>query len=274
MDKRSFTAMLIDRDPGAQPYVIAEDHISTGGALLRAGRGVALGTIVRGLDRVTALELDPATGNYLVCENGKASILKKDGTTVATIAVSGGKAARVNQDGTAWIATHWLATRSSGVARIDLVRRVVTTIVPAPWSYGVEVYGSRKVVCNGTGKPGTSVKVNLQSRKSGDKGESYALACSFNRRPPSPSKCLKFPNGEYLFLDFSDPLFWTSLHGLVPDVFQNFRGKTDKNGNATAQVNIPSTLPPNLRVTIFVAGVIFDATGVRTVTNTHWFVLQ
>jgi len=34
-----------------------------------------------------------------------------------------------------------------------------------------------------------------------------------------------------------------------------------------------SSLPPNLGITIFVAGVIHDKTGVLTVTNSDWFVL-
>jgi len=70
-----------------------------------------------------------------------------------------------------------------------------------------------------------------------------------------------------------DNLFITSLMGHSPGIFQNFSAVTDKNGNATAHVNIPSALPPNLGITVFVAGVIYDVTGVRTVTNTHWFVL-
>lgn len=260
--------MLIDCDPGSPPYVVGFfDNKSAQGSLCRVGSNGVQCTIVNGLSWVNALELEPATGNYLVCESKSTSILKKDGSTLATIPGTGGAAAKVNQDGTAWVVT------CPGVALIDLARSTITTLVQTPAAYGIEVYGSRRIVCNGTGKPGTSVMVNVQSRKAGDGGKSYALACSFNRRPPAPAQCLQFPNGEYLFLDYTDNLFWTSFMGWAPSVFQNFKGVLDSKGNATAQVNIPSTLPPNLGITVFVAGVIYDATGVRTVTNTHWFVL-
>ena len=100
------------------------------------------------------------------------------------------------------------------------------------------------------------------------------MACSLARRPAPPGRCLRFSNGEVLGLDGTDVLFWTTALHLAPAVFEAFRGTTDAAGNATAKVHIPGAIPPNLGLTVFVAGVIFDAAGVRTVTNTHWFVLN
>ena len=60
----------------------------------------------------------------------------------------------------------------------------------------------------------------------------------------------------------------------MPSIFQGFQGVLDAKGIANAQVNIPANFPPNLGITIFVAGVIYSPQlGVQTVTNTHWFVL-
>jgi len=39
-------------------------------------------------------------------------------------------------------------------------------------------------------------------------------------------------------------------------------------------VNLPPGLPGGLGITVFVAGIIHDGASVRTVTNTHWFVLN
>ena len=99
-------------------------------------------------------------------------------------------------------------------------------------------------------------------------GKQYALAASLARRPGIGP----FPNGEYLNLDATDPLFYLSAVGALPSVFQNFQGTLDPLGNASAQVNIPA-LPPNLGITVFVAGIIYDPTAIIQVTNTHWFVL-
>jgi len=65
-----------------------------------------------------------------------------------------------------------------------------------------------------------------------------------------------------------------SAGGLVPGIFQGFQGVTDSMGNASAWFNIPASLPRGLGITVFVAGIIQDSTRIRTVTNTHWFVLN
>jgi hypothetical protein len=92
---------------------------------------------------------------------------------------------------------------------------------------------------------------------------------AFNRRPPAPATCVRFASGEYLLLDYTDPLFLTTVLNLAPHVFQNFQGMTNASAAATATVNVRNR---NLNLTIFVAGVILNPAG-PTVTNTHWFVL-
>ena len=133
---------------------------------------------------------------------------------------------------------------------------------------GLEIYGSRTLVCNQpVATPGT-VTITVQSRMLGAGGQGYALAASFARRPG-----LRMPNGEWLHLDGTGPLFLMSaLNLLPPAIFPKFRGTLNAFGNATATVNIPPSLL-GLGIPIFVAGVIYNPTGVTQVTNTHWFVL-
>jgi len=57
-------------------------------------------------------------------------------------------------------------------------------------------------------------------------------------------------------------------------VFQSFRGVTDHAGSARAKIVLPAGLPASSGITVFVSGIIYDSTGVRTVTNSHWFVLS
>jgi len=264
------TEMAIDRDPGAPPYVIAaySDHLM---ASDRTGR---LGTIASlPFWTIHGVELHPASGDYLTTALGAPSVglVSKTGV-VRTLShsIPQPSAARFAQDGTAWVTGNGQPPR---MYRIDMQGVIITSVPIAGASasqriVGVEVYGSRRLVCNGTGLPGTSVRVRLQSRRPGDGGMAYLLACSFQRRPS-----LRLPNGEVLHLAF-DPLFNVSALGRAPAIFQNFLGVTDGLGNATATVHLPASLPPNLGITIFVAGVIVGPTGVRTVTNTHWFVLS
>ena len=107
------------------------------------------------------------------------------------------------------------------ILKLDL-RGGVSTMIPVPtlapnptppltWLEGMEIYGSRKLVCNGAGKPGTSIRITLSSRRPGDANKDYALACSFRRWPG-----MQFANGEWLNLDVTDPLFFMSALGLAP----------------------------------------------------------
>jgi len=275
--------VVIDRDPGASEYAVTSYHSSEGGSncgLLminrKSGITASSGFGGRNVGPSLQVELDPQTGDYLhflgdVLRTDKSGAFKARYRITRFAALRG----RITQDHNLWI-TGWVDSLGSvAITEFDLVRNIAIRTIKLNLPSlglvtGIEIYGSRRLVCN---QQSSTVAVEVQSRRAGDGGKSYALACSFNRRPLSPSKCLQFPNGEYLFLDYTDNLFWTSFLDIAPTVFQNFKGVLDSKGNATSQVNIPSTLPPNLGITIFVAGVIYDATGVRTVTNTHWFVL-
>jgi len=277
--------LTIDRDPGATPYCFIKHVMLPMGAsseiLATDRRGRVTSLSKSGLVCGFGIELHPRTGDYLTTLQGRPPQgwlvrVAKSGA-ISTLASIWGSVRRITQDDFAWIVGDQPVTPM--LYKFDLSQNVVvTSFAPGGWKGpgaggDLEVYGSRRLVCYQPPTSPTTVTLNVQSRKAGDGGKSYALACSLARRPAPPGQCLRFPNGEYLFLDYTDPLFWATALAPAPTVFQNFKGVLDSKGNATAQVNIPSTLPTNLGITVFVAGVIYDTTGVRTVTNTHWFVL-
>jgi len=261
----------INRDPGAPPYCLGEAvwWYDPTPHLLGADRNGNVTTITAfsfSYFGASDVELQPRTGDYLVVVD----------SGVLRVTPSGGQGPfypgeanvlRITQDDHAWLAS------GSRLTKLDLARGATVATVPLNLPIGstvtgIEVWGSRRLTCLQPERSWWAVQVTLQSRNVGDGGQSYALACSRARRPG-----LRMANGEWLNLDVTDPLFWYSGSGRDPFVFEGFRGTTDPDGKATATVHIPNWLPRNLGVTLFVAGVIYDAHGVRTVTNTHWFVL-
>jgi len=281
-----YNGVVIDRNPGAPTYAIAV--FQNGAAprsdprLLAVDRNGVVNTIVSGgtdprepLNLLRGIEFDPTTGAYLTTDASDPALSLVTPTgVISTLPSVGGVAAgaRFTQDGTAWVAGGFGG--QAGLMRIDMQGNVIDQFPITGFPFAgvspscVEVYGSRRLVCNGTGKPGSKIEIRLQSRKAGDGGKSYALALSTRRQAG-----IKFPSGDQLNL-FPDPLFFLTVANAAPTLFANFQGTTDAFGNATAAVNLPSELTPNLGTTIFAAGIVYDSTGIRTVTNTHWFVLS
>jgi hypothetical protein len=175
---------------------------------------------------------------------------------------------RFRRSGGWWI-SHILTSSVPAVSEIDRDGKTIRTYAFNGLTQGsiseCEVFGGRKLVCRGSGKPGTAVDVIFQSDRTADRNVSYALACSFGRRP-----AVRFSNGEWLTLA-QDPLFAASTGGQLPAVFERFRGQTSAAGTAYAKVHLPANLPTGLGLTVFVAGITFTSAQVHTVTNTHWF---
>jgi len=268
---------LIDRDPGGAQYVVGlfVQNISFSIPKLMTGdRRGNLTTLFSSkgdpLLRFSCAELWAETGYYFTCDSNapECHLVRKDGSLATSISVPGANAARVNLDGTAWVAAGNLLTRVD--LRSGAVVSLVTVRSSAPFAAtGVEVYGSRKLTCTGSGQPGTAVGVRLSSRNPADANRAYVLACSLSRRP-----ALRFGIGDRLTLA-PDPLFVLSASGRAPTIFRNFSGTTDAFGNAAATVNIPAAMPSALNLAVFCGGVILDRRGaVQTVTNVHWFVLN
>jgi hypothetical protein len=213
------------------------------------------------------IELDENSGHYLLCAKRNPSTVgladKAGVLTPVTTGIWFPRGARFARDGTAWIAA-W-----NGVYRIDMQGRVLSVYSPVCiGASALAIYGSRQLVCQGSGAPGTSVQVRLRSRKAGDGGRPYQIACSFLR-----GGGIRMPNGEWLNL-VPDDLFLFSTSNQAPGIFQGFSGTTDPSGEATAYIRLPASLPARLNLPVFVAGVIHDGRTIRTVTNVHAFVLN
>ena len=264
--------MTIDRDPGAPHFVIAiysDTTLTTPTAKLFGANATGITTtIVLGvqepLKRASGVELDPRTGHYLVCDFNapQVSVVNKAGAVVSSLTVASANGAAVNRDGTAWVCG------TTNLALVDLVNPSVLKTLPItnPGRFAgsaVEVSGSRQLVCDSDGK---TVAVYLQSRRKFDGNKAYQLACSFGRRPSS-----KMPSGEFLCMAI-DPLLMLSISGNLPGIFSGFAGTTNAFGNASAKIMVPKAVQ-GLGIPIFVAGVLYDKTGIQTVTNTHWFTL-
>lgn len=280
-----FNELAIDRDPGGPVYAIAVFNPSslTGPTpkILHADRsGVFRSFTWAGnpLLCLSGLELHPRTGDYVTTDfaslpNGvEVNRVSKSGKVTSLIAFSSTNGVKIDQRDTAWILGYLGSIPT--VLRYDLSRNAVLTFVQLPglpartYATGVEIYGSRPLVCRQPAGAPCTVTVNVQSRVPTASGQSYVLAASFARRPG-----LTMPNGEWLDLDRTGPLFLLSaLDLLPPSIFRGFRGRLDAFGRASATVNIPPGLC-GFKLPIFVAGVIFGPAGVVQVTNTHWFVL-
>jgi hypothetical protein len=275
----SFNELVIDRDPGVNlPYTIVTAYPkgSPGPQILKADRQGTLTTIAAGSTTpgYLSIELHPRSGDYIACYGPDIIRMSKTGVKKAVLVTGfGGNGLKITQDDFVWIVngTPVSSVQDGWVLKYDLSASAVVTMMPTnlPQNHfmtGVEIYGSRTLVCNQT-SPST-VTVNVQSRHPQAGGKHYFLAASLARRPG-----MRMPNGEWLDLDVTCPLFYLSALGALPSIFQYFQGTLDPFGDAGAQVNIPA-LPSNLGIPVFVAGVIFDPKqGVIQVTNTHWFVL-
>jgi len=287
--QRYLEDLAIDRDPSAAaPYVLAMNHLVTTmqtDKLYGADRKGILTTLVSGIGQpllcLRCIELDPCTGDYLTCTSligpyGKDAlcIVRKDGKvrTLGT-AVSHPEALRIMQDGTAWVAEY--SRTNPRVLRVSVANGAVITmhalnLTQVAGLQCIEVYGSRRLVCNLPSPATNTVRIRVQcgSPFVAPGITQYALAASFSRRPG-----VRMPNGEFLNVT-SDPLFYATALNLLPGVFVNFRGVLGQGG--VNQQPISVNIPPPVRgsgITVFVAGVIYNAGFIVQVTNSHWFVM-
>lgn len=269
-----FEASTIDRDPGTSlPYAIAAWGTATGPRVLRADRQGNTTVIVNSASPYyVCAALHPRSGDYLLEIWGPVGALvrvTKAGVQKTMVSGYSLNGIKVTQDDFAWCVVSDPINAKPAALKFDLSKNAVVTLVPTGLSSGlaagIDVYGSRTMVCNQQ-SPGT-VTVKVQSRHPQAPGAMYGLAASFARRPG-----LRFGNGEWLDLA-ADALFYLSALNLAPQVFSGFQGKLDTFGNATATVKIPTGLPKLNDLTVFVGGVIFKGNQVIQVTNSHWFVL-
>lgn len=263
--------------------------------LYTATRKGVITTIVPGgtaswIDLSTRIRSEPQTGaiwtsrRVAASTTGGALLVRRDlAGKVTTLRLGPGLRVadlRIAQDGSIWA----IESRSTATSfPADILYHVATdgTVILARNIAGtgsnatsigaavsLDIYGRRRLVVNGSGKPGSRALITVASLKPSDAGLAYQLACSFARRPG-----LRPRTGEWLHLA-PDALFTLSISGAAPGLFVRFAGYLSPSGRATAALNVPAALPSGLDLPIFVAGVIYDGGGVRTVTNTHWLVLR
>ncbi len=285
-------SMAIDRAPGAPVYLLGKKNSLSSAVLMVADRSGILGTLSTAPDRINSVDVDRATGEYITGsggpgrEYGRVSRMGAFKPLYTTTGLFNVAATFVDQEHTCWLTGFDLITQPvppnsadyvPAIYRFDLAGTLITfhrisgykqsTFLPT----GLTRYGSRRIVTSGSGKPGTTVTVRIQSRKPSDAGMAYQLACALTY-----TSGLKMPGGEYLDLT-PDSLFFITASGVLPGLFKDFTGFLDASGNAAASVNIPKGLPPGLGITVFVSGIVLDPKvpgGVSTVGNTHWFVLS
>lgn len=296
-------AFVIDRASGGPEYVLGKFNSTppTEPNLMAVDRNGYVQTIsTAGPSYITGVKIDRSTGDYISSAfgqgfngwGGEYSRTTKAGvfTTLnfpSTIRMYRPNAIYLDKMHDAWLLTYdWqtgpIPTLTSryvcALYKMDLNGVFLTlhtyassltrdVFMPA----GITEYGCRHVVCNGSGIPGTSVKVLFSSHRKSDAGKLYQLAASFGY-----TGGIRLPSGEYLDLT-PDVLVFYSANNLLPTIFQNFAGFLDSSGKATARIHIPVDIPPGLGVSIFVSGVVLDPAapgGVGSTGNTHWFVLN
>lgn len=241
------------------------------------------------LARLAGIELDPRRGDLLCADldgptsqppeaNGGVEFnrVSPAGKVTTLFALPGANVVKVLADDTAWVGGFVVSPQlDNALLHYDLLGNTVLSLVTLPalpghiWSIsGLDVYGSRVLTCNGTGGPLATIGIQISSRRAAAAGASYQLALAFGRRPG-----VKLRGGEWLHLSVIDELFLMTAQNKAPTVFRNFSGALDAAGQGVASVVLPKGVPANLGVTVFCGGVIYKASGVVQVTNTHWFEL-
>jgi hypothetical protein len=286
----------IDRAPGGPGYVLGLFNATSSASPFLAGadRSGIVSTIAAGNGGpayVSAIKVDQMTGDYITTGfgitaaggGGEYMRTTKQGvlstlnfpTTATTMYRANG--IYIDKQHLAYILTYDWQTQPvptladnyvCSIYKMDLQGVFITQYVYSSTlvrkffaAAGITEYGSRHVVCQGSGQPGTNVTVSFSSRKATDASKPYQLAASF-----AYTGGLRMPNGEYLDL-MLDNLFLLTAQNLAPQIFRNFAGVLDSGGNATATIAIPASLPPKLGIPIFPG-------GISSVGNTHWFVLN
>jgi hypothetical protein len=106
----------------------------------------------------------------------------------------------------------------------------------------------------------TTVKLSFDSFP--DAGEAYAVASAFF---PAAYVVENWPLG----LEF-DPLFFLTVHNLIPSICRDYRGTLDAAGRGTAEVDIPN-LTVLIGIPVYSAFAATDKTGLTVISDTGLF---
>jgi hypothetical protein len=118
-----------------------------------------------------------------------------------------------------------------------------------------------------TGTPSPGSRIDFTVTATGDVGLPCQMASSLSTGPIAVDT-------RQIDLGY-DGLLWTSVSGLVPDVFTNYRGYILPNGTSPASLSIPA-IPATVGLKIHTAFVTLDPqapSGIRSISNTFAFTI-
>jgi len=217
---------------------------STSGELLEFDisnpSSVTLRTVRAGFYGLNGVDVEPATGNFVVSlhyATGSLQVITPAGAVVKTISVPWGNDVKV-EDSTG----HYLYVTGTGSGAIDTIIEydpsgtALQTYGPFKgYSFhGMDIYGSRQVMGFGPAVAGTAYNVSFSFPGAGN--QLYVAALALTQRPGIQL------GGSVLNLT-PDQLFWLSVSGIL---VKGFQGVLDSQGRAMGSIQIPIGLPKGL----------------------------
>jgi len=213
-----------------------------------------IGKMPAPVTRITSVDYHPWSGDFLVTSfggyNDPMNVYKMDrgGSTTIFIALQTlqknffDHAVKVDdQTGDIYVA----GSGGIGVYPPGGGSTPTKTFGPLGFSWtSLEVYGSRNVVGQGSGRAGTAYTFDLSFPL--QKSAPYIAALSLSGLQPG----ILLPNGRTVHL-IPDPLAVLMItHGDIQGITSGFVGTLNSQGNARAIVNIPPGFPPGIRLYI------------------------
>jgi hypothetical protein len=230
----------VDGDTG--DYIIALFNVLPNGALLRVNRtSLAITTIAPALGRMSGVDFEPQTGNFVCTRFDAGTVLRiTPGGVITTLLPAGANnAIKVNEEN-----GEILAAGGTNVSRFSPAGTIITTRAFAGFSFtGIEITGSRKVSGSGNFQAGSVYNVNFSFPQSS--GSSYVAALSTGLRPGIP---LADGTGRVINLAIS-PLLLISIGG-IPGITTGFSGTLNALGQASGTITLPAGFPAGVRIQV------------------------
>jgi len=184
---------------------------------------------------------------------------------------------KVTLRNTAWVVGSTTSTTPySQAVEIDLTSgRVVKTVrlqVPSAFqATGIEEYGTNMLQTRGRAFLfDAPLTLDLQTQDPSLAGKNYLLALSFDTSPPIQLTV----GGSPVNLNLAwDMLCWTSLFNPSAIGLSSSTGTLDLNGNASATLSLPASIPKTNGLTIYAAWIVYEGSTIYRVSEAELFVL-
>jgi len=196
-------------------------------------------TVRTGLGTTNAIDVEPATGNYVCGASSRVHVISPKGGLVGTINAQYVRRLRVEPSTGRIIC---LTGTSSGavntIVEFDATGTALKTHGPfTGYNFtGLDIYGSRQVTGSGPATPGSVYNVDFSFP--GGANVPYLAALSFSQRPGINL------GGSTLNLA-PDALFWLSVQGFF---VKGFQGVLDGSGRASGSISLPAFAPKGLTI--------------------------